>query len=177
MRGVTRFARCLVLMFAPVVLLGCGSESQPAPAAAAKSPSPAQLAAVVTLTSSDCSLAPAESPVKAGLVAFTLENQSGVKAGIDIWLMPDDKAFDKFVAQAAEDRRLAEAGEPSQNDHAWLGVAPQLRLPWDASTSQTASAVLSSGTYAVVCIKSYPKVSEPRLLKVIGPIVIGPGAS
>jgi hypothetical protein len=172
MQCITRFAKRLLIVSIPVLISGCGSESPSA--AAAESPSPAQVAAVVTVTSSDCSLVPAAAPDKAGLVAFTLKNQTGDRAGIDVWLMPDDKAFDRFAAQAVEDRRLAEAGEPSQSDHAWLGVAPQLRIQWDSSTSQTVSAVLKSGAYAVVCIKSYPKVSEPRLLKVIGPVVIGP---
>lgn len=164
------FAKYLLLTSTAVLLAGCGSESSPR----AASRSPAQFAAVVTLTDADCTLVRAASPVKAGRVAFTLHNQSGGKAGIDIWLMPDGKTFDQLVAQAAEDRRLAEAGEPSQGDHSSLGDAPQLRLPWDASPSQTGSAVLHSGTYAVVCIKSFPKVAEPRLLKVIGPVVVAP---
>lgn len=173
MHGFTRLAQCLLLASIPVVLTGCGSEAQPA----AASPTSAQVAAVVTLMTDDCTLVPAASPVKAGLIAFKLQNETGSKAGIDIWLMPDDKAFDRLAAEAVEDRHLAEAGQPSNSDHSWLGGAPQLRLPWAASTSQTGSAVLQSGTYAVVCIKSYPRVVEPRLLKVIGPVVIGPAAS
>lgn len=173
MDGITGFAKCLLVSI-PVLLTGCGSESQAPAAATSPSPSPVQVAAVVTLTSSDCSFVPAGTPVKAGLVAFTLQNQSGGRAGIDVWLMPDDKTFEQLVAQAAEDRRLAEAGKPSQGDHSSLGSAPQLRLPWDSSTSQTGSAFLKTGSYAVVCIKTYPNIAEPRLLKVIGPVVIGP---
>jgi hypothetical protein len=153
------------------VLLACGSESSQPVATA--SPSPTQVAGVVTLTSSDCMLAAAAAEVKAGVVAFTLINQSGTKAGIDIWLMPDAKAFERLTAQAEDDRRLAEAGQPSQSDHGWLGDTPQIRVPWDASTSQTVSGRLNPGTYGVVCIKSFPKVSEPRLLKVVGPVVVG----
>jgi hypothetical protein len=170
MVGVRRLAQ---LSFFSAILglpLACGSESSQPVATA--SPSPAQVAGVVTVTSSDCTLATAAAQVKAGLVAFTLINQSGTKAGIDVWLMPDDKAFARFTAQAEEDRRLAEAGEPPQSDHAWLGDEPQIRVPWDASTSQTVSARLKPGTYAIVCIKSFPKVSEPRLLKVVGPVVV-----
>lgn len=172
MRGITSYAKALVVVSAATVLAGCGNQSPPSTSGV--SPSAAPVAGVVTLTASDCSLAPAPAPVKAGLVAFTLENMSAVKAGIDIWLMTDDKAFDRLVADAVVDRRLAEAGEPSRGDHAWLGDAPQLRIQSDSSAAKTVSAVLKSGSYAVVCIKSYPKVSEPRLLKVVGPVFIVP---
>jgi hypothetical protein len=169
---VRRFARRFFVLAIQALLFACGSEaSQPV---ATPSPSPIQVAAVVTLTSSDCTLAPAATPVRAGVVAFTLINQSGTKAGIDIWLMPDDKAFERLTAQALEDRRLAEAGQPPQSDHAWLGVAPAIRLPWDSSTSQTVRGHLDAGMYAVLCITSFPKVSEPRLLKVVGPLVVRP---
>jgi hypothetical protein len=166
MVDVRRFALLLFLG----VLSGCGSQS--AQPLATTSPSPAQVAAVVTVTSSDCTLAPSATPVRAGVVSFTLNNQSGTKAGIDVWLMPDDKAFQRLATQAQEDRRLAEAGQPSQGDHTWLGDAPQIRAPWDSSTSQTVAGHLDPGTYAVVCIASFPKVSEPRLLKVVGPVVV-----
>jgi hypothetical protein len=170
MLGVRRWAQRSFFSAILGVLLACGSESsQPVPTA---SPSPAQVAGVVTLTSSDCTFA-AAAQVKAGVVAFTLINQSGTKAGVDIWLMPDDKAFERLTAQAEEDRRLAEAGQPSEGDHGWLGDTPQIRVPWDVSTSQTVSGRLNPGTYGVVCIKSFPKVSEPRLLKVVGPVVVG----
>jgi hypothetical protein len=168
-----RFALPLFFLAIVAALFDCGSESSP-PAASA-SPSPAQVAAVVTLTGSDCTLASSATPVSAGVVAFTLINQSGTKAGIDVWLMPDDKALERLTAQAQEDRRLAEAGQPAQGDHAWLGDAPQIRVPWDSSTSQTVEGRLDPGTYAVVCIASFPKVSEPRLLKVVGPVVVRQG--
>ena len=170
MVAVRRFAQRFFLAAILGGLFACGSESSQPVATA--SPSPAHVVAVVTLTSSDCTLAPSAAPLKAGVVAFTLINQSGTKAGIDVWLMPDDKAFERLSTQAQEDRRLAEAGQPSQGDHAWLGVAPQLRIPWDPSTSQTVAGRLDPGTYAVVCITSFPRVAEPRLLKVVGPVVL-----
>ena len=163
--------RALALpVIATVLLTGCGS--QPGPSSAA-SLTP-RLAGVVTQTSTDCLLLLTPGTIKSGLIAFTFVNQSGDRAGLDVWRMPEASSFDTLVAAAQDDRRRAEAGEPPQSDHSALGSAPSIRADWDSAPSRTVSGRLEPGTYALVCIATFPKVSEPRLLKVVGPVVVDP---
>ncbi len=158
-------------LFATVTIASCGGEVGAPSASAQASP---RVAGIVTQTASGCSLSLSSEKVKAGKVAFTFVNASGNKAGLDVWRMPQPSSFAELVAAAREDRRLAEAGEPPQGDHSSLGSAPSIRAEWDDATSRTVSGQLEAGTYALVCIATYPKVSEPRLLEVVGPIIVEP---
>jgi hypothetical protein len=163
--------RALALpVVATVLLAGCGS--QPGPSSAA-SPTP-RLAGVVTQTSTDCSLSLTPGAIKSGPIACRFVNQSGDRAGLDVWRMPEASSFQSLVVDAQDDRRRAEAGEPPQGDHSALGSAPSIRADWDSAPSRTVSGRLEPGTYALVCIATFPKVSEPRLLKVVGPVVVEP---
>ena len=160
-----------LLAIASLASFGCGGGSgSPTPSMSA---SP-RIAGTVTQTGSDCTLSLSADKITAGVVAFTFLNTSGNKAGLDVWRMPQPTSISELVTAAKEDRRLAEAGQPPQADHSSLGSAPAIRAEWDAATSRTAAGRLEAGTYALVCIATYPKVSEPRLFAVLGPVQVEP---
>ena len=165
------FELALLLVIVTLSSIGCGGEIGSPTASASASP---RIAGTVTETSSDCTLSLSADKIKAGLVAFTFVNTSGNKAGLDVWRMPQPTSFAELVAAAKEDRSLAEAGQPPQGDHSSLGSAPAIRAEWDAATSRIVAGRLEAGTYALVCIASYPKVSDPRLLAVLGPVRVEP---
>ena len=163
----------LVPLFAIVTLAntGCGGGSGSPTSSVQASP---RIVGIVTQTGSDCSLSLTTAKVKAGPVAFTFVNTSAKNAGLDVWRMADPTSFDALVAAAKEDRSLAEAGQPPQGDHSSLGSTPAIRAQWDPATSRTVTRRLEAGTYALVCIATYPKISEPRLFAVLGPLDVEP---
>jgi len=153
-----------------VLVAGCGGGSTTG--AATPTPSP-QLAGTITQTKSDCTFSAGAAHVKAGLVSFTMANQTGADAAFDVWWIPEDHTYAQVVAYMQEERRLAEAGQDGLGHPPYfVGTEPPIRGGPSGATSITASGNLTAGTYGIVCIQLYQQVGELRPLAAVGPVIV-----
>lgn len=147
----------------------CGSSS------AAVSPTPApssQMAGTVKQTKEDCFYSPAIEHLREGEITFAFENQTGQQAGFDVWPIKNGKTFSDFVTFVSGERTLALAGKDLHDPQAVFGYGPSIHDSPRPDASRSLSSHLSSGDYAVACIRFFEELGTFGPSAVAGPVTV-----
>jgi hypothetical protein len=143
--------------------------TQAPPAIPTSSPGPLDLG-TVSQSSTDCSLDESKSPYRAGPVVLTATNGTEDVAAFDMWRIVGNRSYDEFAEHIQADRELAESGQPGL-DHPGY-VANLITIELQAGETGTMEGIVVPGTYAIVCIRMFPQVGEPRPFSLIGPLIV-----
>ena len=153
-----------------VALAACGGSP---PAAVETSPSP-KVVATLTISMNDCTLSSVSSRIPEGAVIIDVVNQTGVRAAVDVWPIPNGKTMADFTTFIAKERKLAETGQEGLGSDAFVPGSPNIRAGLSSNATFQGVGFLSRGDYAAVCLRDFKEVAgQPRPSGVAGPISVG----
>jgi len=154
---------------AAILLAGAVGCAASIPQEETATPSPAYLG-TVTLSPSECSLEAAGGPIAAGRVSVTARNDTNDLAVFHMWRIADGHTFEEFAGYIAEERQLAERGEPGLGHPGF--VEDLIETVLEAGEAGTITGAVRAGTYAIVCIPMFPQAGEPRPFGIVGPVEV-----
>jgi hypothetical protein len=123
----------------------------------------------ITASQSTCSLE-AGAPFAAGRVTFLASNPGNVLATFVINKLMDGHTYADIRAHAAEERRLADAGEPFLGPPPWAQSQGMFSL--NPGETATPSLTLLPGTYAITCLAIHPRDQQLRVVSAAGPLEV-----
>ena len=145
------------------------ANTQVPPALPTSSPQPLDLG-TVSQSPTGCKLDGSKTPYRAGSVILTATNDTEDVAAFDLWRIVGNRTYDEFAQYIQADRELAEAGQVGL-DHPGY-VTNLITIELQAGETGTMQGTVVPGTYALVCIRMFPQVGEPRPFSLIGPLVV-----
>ena len=124
----------------------------------------------VTQSPSECTLDAVDGPISTGRVSFNAVNDTAVFAGFDMWRIAEGHSYEELAAAIQEARRNAEAGGAVISHPEYLSGLIQVQL--QPGESKVMAGRVQPGTYAIVCIRMFEQVGEPRPFSILGPIEV-----
>jgi hypothetical protein len=143
--------------------------TQSPPVPPTSTPGPLDLG-TVSQSPADCILDGSKSPYLAGPVVLKAINHTENIAAFDLWRIVGNRSFEEFAEYIQADRDLAESGQPGL-DHPGY-VSNLITIELQAGETGTMEGTVVPGTYAIVCIRFFPQVGEPRPFSLIGPLMV-----
>lgn len=148
-------------------------DATPTPSARSSPAEPASIRGAITQTETDCAISGIADLVEPGSFAISLSNDTPAQASFDMFKITGEGTYADMEALIAEERRLADAGEPFLGPPSWaLSAASSGFIEPGQSIDLTGT--LTDGSYAVVCLWKYDQSEDPvRPFAVVGPIHVG----
>lgn len=164
-----------------LLLVDCTSTApaatpQPSPEAAptASFPTPAPtptLIGTLTLTESACALERAQARLGPGPATLNVINRTRGAAWVDLSRIGGGKTYEDLGRDIEFAAEAARGGKPVVPRPAYLERAiPPLIL--NAGGSAALNATLETGTYGIVCLRTYDNINEIRPYLVAGPLEV-----
>jgi hypothetical protein len=165
-----------VLAVAVSVALLSGNVGGPSPAEVEATPSPSEASGTslgtVTVTTDDCTIDGLPAEIQSGEASLTAFNDTPATASFDMFRLEGGR-FEELVAHVADERAVADAGDPFIGPPSWTTSLASTGLI-ESETAGTLTGMFEPGTYAVVCLWKYDESSDPvRPFAVVGPIEVG----
>lgn len=123
----------------------------------------------VTLSKTDCVLN-ANGPIEAGPIAIKATNNMDSWAGFDMWRITEGHSYDELEKVIQEAKEQAEAGLEGSDHPAYL--ANPINIFLQAGETRDLRGVVVPGTYAIVCLQTFPQVGEMRPFSLVGPLEV-----
>jgi hypothetical protein len=139
----------------------------------AANPSSQEPMATITIGQDECELDPSLTETAAGAIQLRAVNETDALAAFDMWRIGESGSLDQLVAHIAEERRLAESGDPGLGHPSFASSLISSGI-LQAGESKLVSGVTQPGTYGIVCLRHFVLVTDDpfRPFTVVGPITI-----
>jgi len=141
----------------------------PSPPTNTPQPGPVHVGTVAQ-SPTECTLDAITGPIPAGPIVLSATNETDDFVVFDMWRIVGNRTYEEFAAYIQADRELAEAGEAGL-DHPGY-VANYIGIELQAGESGALEGTVVPGTYAIVCIRMFPQVGEPRPFALVGPLEV-----
>ena len=161
---ISRFTQVAIASLSLAMCVACEASTPPPPTATAE---PRNIG-TITQSATECSLDLVGGALSVGSAVITAVSETDDDLLFHMWRLFGDYTFEEFQAHIAEDRRLAEAGEPGLGPPSGLVDLNELTAPAHSSSDVTVR-FRDPGTYAIVCFD--PQLNN-RPLTLLGPFEV-----
>ena len=163
---MSRFNQIATAATASLILAMCVACEASTPLPPTATPEPRDIG-TITQSTTECSLDLVEGPLSVGRAVITAVSETDDDLLFHLWRLVGEYTFEEFEAHIAEEKRLAEEGEPG------LGPPTQVRDLNELTTPARSSEDVivrfrEIGTHAIVCFDT--EMNRPFAL--LGPLEV-----
>jgi hypothetical protein len=133
-------------------------------------------AGIITVAHDACIFEPSETPLREGVLVFTVVNETDGRAGAHVWgPFTDGHTFDDFAEHVDEEIRLTSTGEEYIGPASWFGSL----IPSDsdaalmeAGQAGEISGTARAGSFGIACARTFEDLGL-RVYAYSGPLEVG----